>query len=59
MLFPEAPPSCGKKMFEIIFAALYFYLKKKKKDVSDFKILFHTGNINIPVVRGVFSSRHV
>ena len=36
LLFPKAPPSPGKKKFEIIFAALYFYLYELKKCVSDF-----------------------
>ena len=32
MLFPEAPDSCGKNAFELIFAAFY----ELKKFVPDF-----------------------
>ena len=34
--FPEAPASCYKEIFEIIFNALYCYLYELKKCVSDF-----------------------
>ena len=58
MLFPKTQASCAKKKFEIIFAALYFYLYELK--VSQvFKILFQTGDINIFVLRDVFFGRHV
>ena len=36
MLFSEAPASCDKRNFEIIFAALYFYFYELKKRVSHF-----------------------
>ena len=51
--------SCGKKNFEIIFTAVYFYLYLLKKVSEIFKILFQTGDINIFVFRGVFFSRYV
>ena len=36
MLFPKAPASCYKKNFELIFAALYFYIYELKNYASDF-----------------------
>ena len=33
MLFPKAPVSCFKKNFELIFAALCFYIYELKKCV--------------------------
>ena len=42
-------------MFEIIFAALYFYIGV----YPIFKILFQTGDINIFALGGVFFSRYV
>ena len=59
MLFPKAGTSCCKKNFGLIFAALYFYIYELKKCVSDFKILFQNGDINIFVLRGAFISRYV
>ena len=59
MLFPKAPTSCCKKKNGLIFAALHFYIYELKKYVSDFKIFFQTGDINIFVLRGVFVSRYV
>ena len=59
MLFPKAGTSCCKKKFGLIFAALYFYIYELKKCVSDFKILFQNGDINIFVLRGVFVSIYV
>ena len=48
MLFPNAPASCGKKKYEIIFAALYFYCMSWS--VSQIlKILFQIGDINISI----------
>ena len=59
MLFPKAGTSCCKKNFGLIFPALYFYIYELKKCVSDFKILFQNGDINIFVLRGAFISRYV
>ena len=59
MLFPKAPASCGKKNFEIIFAALYSICMISKSVSQIFKILFQTGDINILVLRGDFSIRYV
>ena len=39
----------------MIFAALYFYLNELKSVFQIFKILFQTGDIDIFVLRGVFS----
>ena len=47
------------KNFELIFAALYFYIYELKNVSQIFKILFQTGDINIFVLRGVFVSRYV
>ena len=44
---------------ELIFAALYFYIYELKKCVSDFYNLFHTWDINIFLLRGVFFSRYI
>ena len=44
MLFPKALASCCKK-FELIFAALYFYIYEIKKCVSDFKNLISKINV--------------
>ena len=52
MLIPKAGTSCSKKNFGLIFAALYLC-------VSEFKILFQNGDINIFVLRGVFVNRYV
>ena len=45
--------------FELIFAALYFYVYELKSVSQIFKILFQTGDINIFVLHGVFFSRYV
>ena len=50
---------CGKKKFEIISAALYFYLFELKSVSRISKILFQTGDIKIFVLRGVFFIRYV
>ena len=47
------------KNFELIFAALYFYILWAQKVSQIFKILFQTGDINIFVLCGVFFSRYV
>ena len=39
LLLPEAPASCCKKNFELIFAALYYSIHELKKCVSDFQNL--------------------
>ena len=44
------------KKFEMIFAALYFYLNELKSVFQIFKISFQTGDIDIFVIRGVFSN---
>ena len=59
MLFPKAPTYCCKKIFGIIFAALYFYIYELKNCISDFEILFQTGDINNFVLRDVFVSKYV
>ena len=48
-----------QKIFEIIFAALYFYLVSSVSLSQIFKIWLQTGNINILILRGIFYSRHV
>ena len=47
------------KNFELIFAALYFYIYELKNVSQIFKILIQTGDINIFVLRGVFFSKYV
>ena len=48
------------KEFWKTFAALYFYLYKRKKCTFQiFKILFQTGDINIFVLRGAIFCRYV
>ena len=47
------------KNFELIFAALYFYIYELKSVSQIFKTLFQTGGINIFVLRRVFFSRYV
>ena len=48
VIFLTAPASGGKKCFELILAAMYFW-----------KILTETGDINTFVLCGVFVSRYV
>ena len=48
-----------KIFFELIFAAMYFYIYELKIVSQIFEILFQTGVINIFVLRGVFFSKYV
>ena len=50
--FPKLQLLVAKKS-ELLFAVLYFYLYELKKWVSNFKILFQNGDINIFVLCGV------
>ena len=59
MLFSKFQASCGKKKFQIIFTALYFYLSELKECVSGFKILFQTGDVNIFILCGIFFTKYV
>ena len=56
MLFPKVPAFCCKKIFELIFATLYFYINELQNCVLN---LFQTRDINIFVLRGVIFSRYV
>ena len=59
MLFPEAPASCDKEILKKFLLHCTSVRMSSKNVPHILKILFQTGDINIFVHRGVFSSRYV
>ena len=59
MIFQKLYSFLWQRNFEIIFAALCFYLYELQKLSEIFKILFQKGDINSFVLLGVFFSRFV
>ena len=59
MLFPKAPASCGKKILKQFLLHCTSICMSSKAMSHIFKVLFHTGDINIFVLCGAFFSKYV